>query len=943
MNKFLRRLFHIYSGEEKRLFLFAGLGFIWALAMSCGQRFSDALFLIHVGSESLPTVYSITACLMMLLATSMLRAFNAISIERIFNIALASGITFYALAYCCLLTDFCTSSSWFWFVIVIAASVFYDVTATCLWTYIDQFYHLQDAKRLCCVFTSSLFLGTTMCGLIMHLGWFSFQHVVLGIVILLAIAMYGIKYISRVLKPVYDESAIEADNSQEGAPLKLIFKSVLRSPFTLLLMSATLLSDLLYTITEFSYLSAFDNYFDSPTNLAAAGGEEQAALTQFLGGIVGSVGLFNLVSGLFLYSFLVRRFGVNNIALCIPMTLLVTFGGWLFSPSLIFPVMGFLVFEGLVYTIDDNNRSLLLNAVPQKLKYKVRLLMDAFCEPIGVLLSSFMITYIPLDSKILGLMLTIVAVSIALGIRRGYLKAIYLNLAENGFHFQRTLLDWFGTMSPKEKKAAEQRLISLSREKTPDLQLSALTGLLGFQETRMLSKVLQQADALDSNTKVSFLDALSKSSFPKDLRVIDMLYNWLQSSPEPRLASAILFYLAKEGLLSPEQAIHDLESSDLVRRGAAILAWRKVVAHPEKPPPYPQMTTPTSQGQTLAANCLNALLASQNEDEICMGLVLLGQTGEPCHVEQVTPFITHESLKVARQAANAIALIATPDTLTCAPLLVTQLTRSSDSELRQACLRAIGKMQNPLLAAEVIFSSIHFRPNERRLTEELLYEVGEVLIPTLLSITQNTAQHDRCRILAGRILGRLDPDLLRSHLYDLVNTEIDRASFYFYHAHTIPEENTELDLTLLRDVLVSNFQSVLDFIIHLLGVAGKINDGDLLCRALRSQNPKTRGRVIEALEKTCEPAIFGTLYPVLGDFPVKEKCSHYLKRGFSPLELTPLLDQMSRSPIHSDQIMALALQYHLNLPQWRETLQQQMHSCHANLHPIANELLQASP
>ena len=53
-----QRLFNIYPGEEKQALLFAFLGFIWAFGATCGLKFADALFLLHVGAESLPQAYT---------------------------------------------------------------------------------------------------------------------------------------------------------------------------------------------------------------------------------------------------------------------------------------------------------------------------------------------------------------------------------------------------------------------------------------------------------------------------------------------------------------------------------------------------------------------------------------------------------------------------------------------------------------------------------------------------------------------------------------------------------------------------------------------------------------------------------------------------------------------------------------------------------------------
>ena len=149
--------------------------------------------------------------------------------------------------------------------------------------------------------------------------------------------------------------------------------------------------------------------------------------------------------------------------------------------------------------------------------------------------------------------------------------------------------------------------------------------------------------------------------------------------------------------------------------------------------------------------------------------------------------------------------------------------------------------------------------------------MGLRTVPALLSITKDTQMADRCRLLAGRILGRLALPQLRANLSDIIRQEIERAYVYFYHYHTIQSRYPEWDLSMLRDVLITGYHSVLDFIIQILGVAGEIEDEELLSRSLRSPNPKVRSQVVETLEKTCEPQIFRLLQPLVDDIPYEEK------------------------------------------------------------------------
>lgn len=912
------RLFNIYSGEEKNTFLFASLGFIWSLGVTAGWKFADALFLLHVGAASLPLAYGTTACIMMLLTVFLLKAFHRVSIERIFTSVLLVGVLFYLLAYICLQTNLGTESKWLWFALKVFGSLFFSLIVTCFWSFIDQYYHLQDAKRLYSVFTSTVFLGLATTGLIMRSGLIDFKYIVLGIVALLLLSCAWIRLIQKNVKPVFDESASEMSSEQTRKTYRFLFQSILKSPFTLLLMTGNLLAYLFLVITEYNYLTAFDALFD-PTGISFAGHEEKAQLTLFLGQCIAVVSVINLIVGLFLYSRFVRRFGISNLILWTPSFLVITFSGWIFSDALIFPLMGFFVVEGMLYMIDDNNFNLLLNAVPGKLKYKIRLIIESFFEPTGMLISSLLITFVPVDSKKIGLVLSVCALIVALLFRKQYLKAIYIALSENAIHFQRSLRDWFKRKPGKASDSAEHQLFSILQNEDETAKLLALEALLTFKNFTFLQKLLLQTDSLSDKGKEAFLILLAKSPLSMHPQVIDHLQKWLENTDDTHLSSTLQFYLASNGEL-PYYISKPSASPEIRLKGASILAL-----YPEDP--------------VKAQLEITSLINSHSLEEKCMGATLLGFL-KSAPAETLLHLLKNDETELARCAANAIAQLATPHSTQFVPALIAQLGSLSDTEIRQYCLKALGKINNPDLTPAIIKNSIHFRPNERRLAESILVQILPVPTGHLLEITQDIKMHDQCRTLAGKILGRTDLNLLRNNIHQILNVEIDRAYFYYYYYHTVQDENPGIDLTSLRDALLSSYHSVLDFIIHLLGIVGEVEDVELLSKSIRSPNPKVRSHVLETLERTSEPVIYRSLYPLIAELPFEERIKNYTKNRKKKLNLTELLDTLADSPLPGNQIVAIALKYRLNMPHWREFLKQRMDSKEEILHHFAYELLE---
>lgn len=922
MKGVLHKIFNIYQGEEKNAFLFACLGFLWALGVTAGLKFSDALFLIHVGASSLPTVYALTACIMIVMAAFLLLAFNTFSAHRIFITVLMVGASFYSCAYVCLSYRVGIDSHILWFALRIFGSLFFAIIVTCFWTFVDQYYHHQDAKRLYSLFSSSIFLGVATTGMIMRSALIDFQQVTLFIVILLMITAYWISTIRKTAKKIYDDSIPEVGSEQGDHTFRSIVRSVLSSKFTLLLMASNFLIFVLMVITEYSYMSSFGRHFD-PITTTQNGGEEKASLTLFLGQSLAVVSVLNLILGLFVYSRLVRRFGVNTLVMCTPIVLIIAFLGWSWNETLLFPLIGFFVVEGMLYVFDDSNFTLLLNAVPSKLKYKIRLAIESFFEPIGMLISSLLISFVPTDSIKLGLILASAALTIAILMRKRYLKAIYINLSENSIRFHTSIRHWFMGMSAKDQKASERRLLAILHRGDEQSQILAIDGLLGFKDRSILQKLLKIVESLNPTLKAQCIQKITCSAFASDDLVKEQMQSWMKDTQNSHLKSLLYFYLAKQELLPLDQASQWVESENLTLKAASLISLKKAAID-----------------DAMISNKIAHLLQSQLEEEICMGITILSLEATAQNVELLLPFIKHSSIKVARNAASAISQIVDQRSAMHTSYFLEELARTSDSELRQSFIQILGKIGNASHASEMILCSLHFRPNERRLTESVIASYGLDTVPILLAIAKDISRHDRCRVLAGRILGRLDLAKLRQHLYEIVSTEIERAYFYFYHHHSIQADYPELDLTMLKDALLSGFYSVQDFIIQLLGVAGESEDCELLSRSLRSPNPKIRSHVLETLEKDCEPHIFRLLLPLIADLPHSEKRLAYLRGGREHLSLADLLEKMSQSSIPVDQIMAATLRYRLNMPNWRETLKLHIDTNKKPFHQFAYELLE---
>jgi len=937
---FVRRLLNVYPGEGKRALLFVLLAYVWALGISSGNKFSDALFLLQIGPESLPKAYFITSCGLLAAASFLIMALNRALPHTIFPTVIGVDMMFYVWNAFSIWTGIGFDTLFFWFQFKIISYILFVITLTCFWVYVDQYYHIQDAKRLFTLFNAAVFMGDATTGILMRLQVFVLDTLMIYILLSLFAALLLVSYITRKTQPVSDDMLVDEGAWGEHRSFMYLFRSALSSRFTLLLMSFNLLMQLLIVITEFNYFTTFTRKFGEAGAVQMEEGMT-SYLTSFLGQWVAAVGVFNLLMGLFIYSRLVRRFGISNLVLATPLLLLVAFSGWLTSDSLLFPLMGFFAVEGTLYTIDDSNFTLLLNAVPSRVKYKIRVIIESFFEPAGMLVSSILLTISATYSKMLGLFLVIVWLVVALGLRSEYLNALFSNLWGNAVHLGRSASRWLASLRPKVRESAEHRLLAILRQGSEEEQMFACEGLIAFEDGKILKKMLQYADKMSPLAKVHFLQLIERSPFALDPNVLDHIQAWSYEEHYLKLKSMVNFYLAKRGLLHPDKAVLDLESGHPELVGAAVVALKNSQAH----------LSPSSAvlNRTLASQKLDELLKSDELEKKCIGIRVLGCEPNSSNVEILLPLLRDPAIPIAREAAASLSKIINKQFARYAPQLISLLSLTSDSEFRLSCLEAISKIVDSTLVRSLISVSSHFRANERQKVEDVIFKMGLRTVPVLLSITKDTSMHDRSRIIGGRILGRLALPQLHANLYEIVHKEIERARFYYLQYLNVqqkvakPQFETEpkllpSDSNVLRDTLKSGYYSVLEFMIQLLGIAGSIEDSETLYRAIRSPSVKVRGEAVEALEKTCDPKIFRLLYPLVSDIPFEEKL-RFLNQT-PPLSLTDLLDKMDDSSSQADRIMAATLKYRLNLPNWRETLRRQMATNEELFHHFAYELLE---
>lgn len=895
----LRILFNLYPGEAKKSQLFILLGLLWSFGTYGMFTLSEGAFLENVGSHLLPTCYITIACGLCLFSGIMVFLLNRISIRHLLGgaITLWSLVLFiFYLLYA--LTPLAQSPS-YWFAFRVMGWIIPISSYICFWAFIDQYFDLQDGKRFFAFFNSFLLLGDFLAAGVISFG---VQYIGMGNLMLLyggatLLALPFIVIISNTTTPILDEHLDHLDSPPPLA-LKPTLATIFKSRFTLYLLAFYFIMQLLYVVTEFNYMSGFEKSFS---------GESDHKLTSFIGTCSMWISLVNMFLGFLAYGRVVKKVGVNNIILLAPSVLLVLFCCWFWKSGLSIAIFAMVAREGMSYVIDDNNLNLLLSGVPTKIKNQIRVTVESFFEPAGMLLASILLFIFHANALLLGIIVATIACIVAFSLRYHYPKAIFQNLVANSIRFGKRAIEW---IPKREKRDVEFRLLAQLKSTHEKSQLLAFEYLLKLENPKILGRLLNHVNLFSLPGKLTAIELLSESFAAREGVVIERLERWRRSLPHPSIKSSIHFYFARHGLFRPERIMHDLHNENLGLLSAAILTLK---------------TTPFSHQLpsfcTLAEERLQGLLHSKDESSIKVGIEILGFEGRGEHVVALFPYLRHSSLLIRRAAALAIYRVADPKWKQYGVKLASRLCYTHDAKTRHYCLLAIEAFGNSDALIPLIQSSIHFLPSEKKLVERIALDYGKKISTTLLALTHESRKHERCRLLAGKILAKLNPLLLRENLYAIIHQEIARAYSYFFHAHTIQKQIPEQDLTILTDALLTGFHCVVDFIIQLIGAANFIDECDVLAHSLRSKNKKIRAQAIETLEKTTPPRLFQLLFPLIEEGKVEMKIRNFLKMGGTPFSLSQLLENMAQSPSPTDRIVSAGLKAKLNFPNWEEQWQ----------------------
>lgn len=880
----LRRALKLYPEEIGKTLQFAWLSFLWSFAASGSVTFFDGIFLEVVGASWLPRAYGFASITLMIVSGLLFKGLRSVSLEKLYLTIQTSVIGVYLTGF--LLLQFVPENAFFWlFGLKVFATVSYASLSITYWSFIDQYYDLQDAKRIYTLVMAAIFFGAIASGITISYAAakLGISGMLFCIMASLALGCYLTRRIGQKEMLVHDE--LEELPKANNYSLSSWAKQITSSVFALFLIFNNVLAQLLWNITEFNYLSNFSAEFAlQPTY----------KLTAFLGTVKAWISAANVLFMLFGYSRLIHRIGLNR-AVVIPYVLFFSlYVAWIAEPSFFIAVLGILAVEGALFTIEDNNFNLLLGIIPASVKRSLRIFIEAFAEPLAILVAAGLLTF-KAQAIAIGFAVAALAVIGSLGLKQSYTWAIVDNLRQKALSFTKSAKERLTGLSKRDRRILAAQVY---RGNLPPL--FALETCIALENIEAIGVLLEGFPRFSEEEQRALLKALLKTPLAQDPALVSIFDRLAMTYSHPELQ----ILLALCGRLKEEAALQLIDSPDVRLQAAGILTLNSA-AHIEG-------LKETYALRSMAAFTLQKLLSSTDTRALSMGLFVQGYMEYESDLKHLIPYVHHDSIDVQLAACGSIERLIEPEHTEVAAALIRALKKESRSSVRLSLLQSIGKALHPTIARSLLLTAIRFRPVEKRSVIQILSN-GRIESGLLLEVTASPSTDYRARLMAGRALAKLDIKELRHQLRPLIFPEIEQARTYFWHAYHF-KQSSEPCRALLAECMEGSFHHQIDFIIQLLASAGSIDESELIAYSLRSHNQKTRSHGVETLEKTCDRKIFRLLEPLVNNRPAEEKVRRISDPGHSFEEVLSLLET---SALLAPRLIAWHVRSKLKIGNWK--------------------------
>ena len=885
----LHRLFRVVPGEGAKVATFALFAALLQAGVAIGMTAADSQFLAHLGVDWLPVFYLAIPVLMALYApvSALLQA--RFGIPRIVYATLwllVAGGLFFGFGY-----GFFGTAGWFSFAMKLYVGVWYIALYTFFWNFADDYFSILDGKRLYGLIAAGA-AGGAMCGSAL-VGWFitflppARMFLVWSAVALATIPVFLVlqRRFRRIEADVADE---DGGSTHPARLLRFILGTFRSSRFALALTAICFCTATLTGVMEYLALGVLSE------------GKSAAELAGMLGRLHAVANAATLVVNLVLFNRIVGRLGVNNTALILPLAYLAVFVVLYLKTGVLGALVAFFAYQSLLLSVEYNNANLLFNALPALVKRQLRTFIEARGEPLATALAGlFLLAWAAAVGRgnlaLCGLLAAVGAVAIALLVRHDYVRALAINLR----------LDWLDFALPgrawREQVTARDRMLFRTKALTSPSrsERTLAVDLLGYVDDPQACEALLQIVSTARPAEAERLrPAIRRLIQSGDTATIAKALLWLESDAGPE-EPELLDEFTAAGVM-PLRHLHQWRASSHPSRIAmsAVSRW------------YSSRIEDTRS----ALADVSALLHGDPPTRR-WGVRALGTFRHSHHARELLVFLDEPDRELRIETLRALHRMAGPDSGAVLERLLAYVADATPDE-RGLIMGIAARIGDESAVAPLLRAAEYFSSAESHQLEEFILGLGPKTVPGLIHLLRDESTSCRSRALAARALGRLAVPQLELIVDELIDGALERARAVTYAGRIVEHHRdcASCGLLVLLRFYRDSAADLLELILQLLSLTGRLPDFDLIRASLSFADSKDRANAIETIAQSCPHRLFQRLLPLI-EWPGPRTAAEA-----APPLLSAALRRAAESEHPVECAAALLAAHELGLPSQREWL-----------------------
>jgi HEAT repeat protein len=860
MSDLIRRIFRIHKGEGLKVLHFILLGVLLQAGIAIGISLTDTLFLVNIGVERLPVVYMIMPLVMIVFTPIYSYLVRRYGIDKIFHLMLGQlaigGIFIFLLTY---FPRFLGASSLLpavFYMAKIYTFLWYITLYTTYWSFIDRFFDILDAKRLFALFSGGLATGGMLGGAFVRF-FTGFSQAEFLFLVWSSIAFLTIPLLRHVKKRWHKIDEIDVEGRKRFAEeTGYVLKAMKNSRYVLLINLVMFSTIFLTTVCEFQYMEFFSQ------------GRDTQELASLFGQLFVAASALNLIIDFFLFNRMISFIGVRNMTLAQPLVYLLAFTLFLYRYGHGAAFFGFLAYQGFLISVDSNNWNFIYNAVPSEIKTSVRAFVENLCDPLATAAAGLSLLFLaplftPQQMALFGVFGTVIVLLFALLLRNDYLRAMITNLKREWLDFSKPEEEVLKDIGDRELEQLENYALN----EDMDTAYTAINFLWLRDRSAALKALLEYFAQSSGKDRVELSPLFEIMLQDEDDEVVRELMYWLEGKDldeDPVLIEALGSY----GLIQPEKLLPLLKSSNLSEQGAAATSllnnWN--IDHVNQ-----------------AVSVLNSLIKGTDEQKR-IAIKSLGKSKQERYAHFLASYLQDSDIRIRQEALQSIFRLVNRDSNRLIPHLLEAIRIASEEE-RIMGIDALEKIGDSECIVPLLLMSKSFSPNLQRRIERLILTIGLQSVPTIVSVLRGTQYTTTVRSIAARALSKLAFPQFEMYFTHIVNTVITRAYEFLYYSDILQKEGETVGFSVLAKDYKATYTRIIEFVLELLSIGGRLPDFELISSSLRSNNLKVRANAIETIEQGISRDIFKSLLPLIDSRSIEE-IIRFFRSNFPIEEIT---------------------------------------------------------